>query len=410
MQNIVDAEADPVKDPFNFDDRYFDIIGFDPRGVGSTTPAVTCFPDPMAQRNWELQVEAEGILGSSSDSLARNWQRTLALNLGCSSEEMVAHPEGDSMLSYLNTPLVAQDMLTIIERHGEWRGKQGQAAQQRHNKCHGADEESAIVKRTEWQQGQEKLLYWGRSYGTVLGTTFAALFPDRVARAVLDGVVNMDKYYEGRGPNVVVDADAIFDKFAEYCHTAGSEGCPFYSEGGPEEIKNVYWTLEDKIRNLAIPVTASTSRGPEVITFTDLKAVLRIAVYQPLIAFSVLAEKAAALIKGDPLPMADFKHRGHFGACPSTDCSIAGPWSPECTKGQDNTLYASAAILCTDAEYLTNQTMETFKDTWDDIKHDSLVLGDYWAQLQLACVGWQAKAQHKFSGMGNLLLLLCKDG
>lgn len=398
LQTIVDAEGDPTTDEFNADDKYFDIIGFDPRGVGSTTPTVACFPDPMAQRNWELQVEAEGILGSSVDSLARNWQRTSALNQGCSIKEMVKHPDGDSMLSYLSTTLVARDMVTITERHGEWREKQGQKAQVHHDKCHGFDEKRTIARRTEWLQGGEKLLYWGRSYGTVLGTTFAALFPDRVARAVLDGVVNMDKYYEGRGPNVVMDADAIFDRFGLYCDSVGLAGCPFYTEGGPEAIKKAYWSLEEEVRKMPVPVIASSNRGPEVITFTDMKNVLRIAMYQPLLTFSVFAEKLAALARGDPDPMAEFKHRGHFNACPSAECSISGPWSPACIRGQDNSLYASSAILCTDAEYMRNQTLESFQATWYDIKNSSVTLGDYWAQLELGCVGWQAKAKYKFTG------------
>lgn len=35
--------------------------------------------------------------------------------------------------------------------------------------------------------GQSKLKYWGFSYGTMLGTTFAAMFPDKVERMVNDG-------------------------------------------------------------------------------------------------------------------------------------------------------------------------------------------------------------------------------
>ncbi|KAJ5641642.1 hypothetical protein N7490_005642 [Penicillium lividum] len=398
LQTIVDAEMDPDSGLGGSEDRYFDVIGFDPRGVGHTTPAVTCFPNQNSQRNWELVVEAEGMIGSSGDAFQKSWQRTQALNLGCSVYEMNDIQRNDSMMSYVNTALVARDMLTIIERHGEWREKQGRKAQGAHDECHGYDTKRSIIQRTKWHQNQEKLLYWGRSYGTLLGATFAALFPDRISRAVLDGVVNMDKYYEDRGPNPIVDADAIFDRFGFYCNAAGPEGCPFYEFGGSDAIQAAYWTLENQILNASIPVMASPTRGPEVITWTDVKAILRIAVYQPLLVFPVLAEKMGALASGDPIPMADFKHRRHFSACPSKECSIMGPWSPQCTLGQDNSLYAMAAILCTDAEFLADHTTESFTEMWKGLKADSRTLGDYWAQMELACAGWQAKTKYKFTG------------
>ncbi|KAJ6110570.1 hypothetical protein N7486_002805 [Penicillium sp. IBT 16267x] len=379
LQTIVDAESDPFSGLGGPDDKYFDVIGFDPRA------------------NWELAVEAEGMIGSSDDALRKSWQRTQALNVGCSVYEMNDIHQNDSMMAYVNTPLVARDMLTIVERHGEWREREGLKAQEAHDNCHGYDTTRSIAKRTEWYRDQEPLLYWGRSYGTILGTTFAALFPDRVSRAVLDGVVNMDKYYEDRASSVIVDADAIFDRFGLYCDAVGPDGCPFYVAGGSSAIQDAYWTLETRILNNSIPVMASSTRGPEVITWTDVKTLLRIAIYQPLLAFPVLAEKIGALANGDPVPMADFKRRRHFSSCPSNECSIMGPWSSQCTKGQDNWLYAMSAILCTDAEFLADNTMESFTEMWKDLKADSQTVGDYWAQMLLACAGWKTRAKYKFA-------------
>ncbi|KAJ5788753.1 hypothetical protein N7457_003743 [Penicillium paradoxum] len=397
LQLIIDAEADPSEIGDEPTNRYFDIIGFDPRGVGSTTPPVMCFPDPVSQRNWELQVSAEGMLGSGLDSLQKNWQRTEALNSGCSVYDMSSLGTEEPMMSYINTPLVARDMLTIIERHGEWREKEGQKAQAAHMRYH-RPETNAILERTKWRRGEEPLLYWGRSYGTVLGTTFASLFPERVTRAVLDGVVDMVKYYQGTGPNVIADADAIFERFGQYCNEAGLVGCPFYLEGGADAIKEAYWELEQQILNTSIPVMASGARGPEVVTWTDIKAIQRVAIYQPLLAFPILADRMSELAKGNAIPMADFKHASHFGACPSNKCSLAGPWSPECATTQDNMLYAMAAIMCSDAEYMTNLNIAEFQIEWDSLKADSAALGDYWAQMQLSCVGWKAKAKYQFTG------------
>ena len=33
-----------------------------------------------------------------------------------------------------------------------------------------------------------RVLYWGFSYGTILGNTLASMFPGRMGRVVLDGV------------------------------------------------------------------------------------------------------------------------------------------------------------------------------------------------------------------------------
>jgi pimeloyl-ACP methyl ester carboxylesterase len=400
LQLIVDAEADPTEIGEETVDRYFDIIGFDPRGVGSTTPPVMCFPDPVSQRNWELQVSTEGMLGSASDSLLRNWQRTEALNSGCSVYEMSSLQADEKMMSYINTPLVARDMVTIIERHGEWREKEGRKAHAAH-KCHGRDQ-AAILERTQWRRGEEPLLYWGRSYGTLLGTTFASLYPDRVTRTVLDGVVDMVKYYQGTGPNPIVDADAIFDTFGHYCNEAGPIGCPFYIEGGAEAIKAAYWQLEQQVLNASIPVMASAGRGPEIITWTDIKVIQRVAIYQPLLAFPILADRMSELANGNAIPMADFKHGSHFGACPSNKCSRAGPWSPECATTQDNMLYAMSGIMCSDAEFMTTLNMQQFAASWASLKADSASLGDYWAQLHLSCVEWKGKPKYPFTGRISL--------
>ncbi|KAL4912860.1 hypothetical protein BDW62DRAFT_214674 [Aspergillus aurantiobrunneus] len=397
LQMIVDATVVPTSGTGGSRDLYFDIIGFDPRGVNNTTPGFSCFPNLFSQKNWELQAEADGMLGSSADSFMRNWQRAIALNIGCSRGISTPLIGGDILGEHTNTPPVARDMLEIVERHGEWRETQGQETQRQHDKLHGYDAGQTILAMTKWNRGKEKLLYWGRSYGTVIGTTFATLFPDRVERMLLDGVVDGDKYYTGVGPEPIGDAQAIFDKFAVYCDQVG-EQCPFYAVGGPAAIKKSYKELENSLLNSSMAVLPSKMRGPEVVTWTDLKTVQRIAVYQPLAGFAYLAGIAGDLVNGDGSALADFKHGRRAPSCPSDECLVAGPWSAECQVPGQNELYSTSAILCADAEYMQDADEGAFLEHWHGLQELSSAFGDYWAHTRLGCAGWSVKPKWKMPG------------
>lgn len=334
------------------------------------------------------------MLGGSADSFMRNWQRAIALNIGCSQGLSTPSAEGDILGEHLNTPPVARDVLEIVERHGEWRGKQ---AQRQYDNCdHDTDE--FMLTRTKWRRGQEKLIYWGRSYGTVIGATFAALYPDRVERMVLDGVVDAQKYYSGVGPEPIADADNVFDKLTVYCDKMG-EGCPFYVGGGPAAIKEAYKDIENSLFNTSLAVQPSTTRGPEVVTWTDLKTIQRIAIYQPLMAFSYLAGAASDLVKGDGSVLADFKHGRRAPVCPSAECLISGPWSPDCQGIGQNELYAMSAILCGDADYMQGVDEEGFIQHLRSLRELSSTFGNYWAHTHLNCVGWKAKPKWRMPGM-----------
>ncbi|MGH3362389.1 MAG: alpha/beta hydrolase [Nocardioides sp.] len=125
----------------------FDIVGFDPRGTGTSSP-VDCLTD--------ARLDAYLAADPSPDQAAeRRSFRTdvLALGDGCAekSGELAAH---------VSTTEAARDMDVI----------------------------RAVL-------GDGKLDYFGASYGTKLGATYAELFPDRVGRLVLDGAVDLSLGY-----------------------------------------------------------------------------------------------------------------------------------------------------------------------------------------------------------------------
>lgn len=65
--------------------------------------------------------------------------------------------------------------------------------------------------------GQDKLHYYGTSYGTVLGTTYAQLYPERVGKMVLDGAVNYQRYWTSTYASDTVDVDRAWEAFATHC-------------------------------------------------------------------------------------------------------------------------------------------------------------------------------------------------
>ena len=120
----------------------FDIVGFDPRGVGASTP-VDCLPD----------AELDEFVASDPDpdtaEEVANADRMIAeFGAGCLARS------GD-LTRHVSTMEAARDVDIIRELVGD--------------------------RRLNW---------FGASYGTLLGAAYADLFPDRVGRMVLDGAID----------------------------------------------------------------------------------------------------------------------------------------------------------------------------------------------------------------------------
>jgi len=145
--------------------------------------------------------------------------------------------------------------------------------------------------------GESKLNYAGYSYGTVLGTRYARLFPDRVGRMVLDsaGAPALDYASFMRG-NTTAKEDAL-NGYLATCHDRA--GCPF----ADQTVAQARDWLLGQIKHLdQAPLQAADGKGDGA---TLTQSMLFDAVYGPLMqprSWPGLDQVLAALRKGDPQP------------------------------------------------------------------------------------------------------------
>ena len=65
------------------DAKFYDLISFDPRGLGHSTPNVHCFADIDDFQTWSTKVAEEGMLTSSDRSLSMQWAMMQAVGRSC---------------------------------------------------------------------------------------------------------------------------------------------------------------------------------------------------------------------------------------------------------------------------------------------------------------------------------------
>ena len=405
-QLIVDSDADPAIEDIDVHgtSRYYDILGMDPRGVNNTTPRYSCFPTAASREIWTLQSDAQGMIGSSDAVFNTVFERTKALSEGCSKRTATGENVEDKLAYHMNTSPVVADMIEVIERHGQWREKQALASIGQSSERYA----TGVRKRTRWERGEEKLLYWGLSYGTVLAANFATMQPHRVKRAIIDGVADAEDFARGEWLTNLQDTDQIVVKFGEYCEAAGPEKCALYTDGGGRAISNKFEDTVNSLYNNPIGVAATGSMAPDLITYSDIMWVIRQALYGPVQFFPNLARLLDELSHRNGTSMAVAKQSQQQISIPTKECLNAPPYAPQCrTPGPET----QAAILCTDADFRTyGMSKADYKAYADELRQQSRWYGDSWAHIRLSCLGYNIKPKWRvpgpFSGQTSMPMLL----
>ncbi|KAI5854108.1 TAP-like protein-domain-containing protein [Tricharina praecox] len=316
------------------------VIGFDPRGVNNTTPATSCFPSDAARMQWYLRAGG-WVMGSGNGQIvAIEYARSMSLGSVCD--------KGGTGGDFAGTPNVARDMLSIVE---------------------------ASWKSVDKDPSKRGLRYWGFSYGTVLGQTFASMFPSRVERVVVDGVVDIDDYYAGGWRTNLQDADKVIASFYNYCSLAN--GTCALSEPTAAGVEARVTRLREKVRQEPAPVYGD--HAPDWVTESDILTVIFWSLYTPLIRFPVAAHALASLENGDASKVVEIIHLNFECNCVSDPLPNTGT-------------EADSAILCQDGGG-NNATLDEFRGYVKELQGQSALIGGNWARIQMSCVGRKTPAQ-----------------
>ncbi|MBM2617821.1 alpha/beta fold hydrolase [Actinoplanes sp. LDG1-06] len=159
----------------------FDIIGFDPRGVGRSDP-VKCISS---------EDQDESFAATPDPVSQADFDKLVALNKRIAGD--CASKYGDQ-LPYFSTEQAARDMDSL---------------------------RTAV--------GDDKLTYLGFSYGTLLGATYAQLFPQNVRALVLDGAVDPKQNFVEGSETQAKGFERAFTNFTNWCK-ATPDKCPISAD------------------------------------------------------------------------------------------------------------------------------------------------------------------------------------
>ena len=228
--------------------KAYDIIGFDPRGIGSST-AITCSTDAEAKAMEGVSpVDGAGAPVAFEKRAAVMSERFKQLEADCASRT-----KPTELLDHVDTVSVARD-LDILRA----------------------------------LSGDQKLNYAGFSYGTYLGATYAELFPANTGRLVLDGALDPSLSYSERRQGQARGFERALRNYVAWCQSGQS--CPLTggTDAGVQQIGDVFTSANQS------PVPSSDPNRP--VTGEEMKRIVGFVLYFPESSWSAVSEALGQVI------------------------------------------------------------------------------------------------------------------
>ena len=318
----------------------YNLVGFDPRGVQNSTPTVHCYvanpSTPSAKMDQFLYGDSGYPLGSTKDIAVTR----LALKDFAES----CYKNTGPLLGHLDTVSTAKDLDVI----------------------------RAVM-------GDAKLNYLGYSYGTFIGTNYAALFPAKVGRMVLDGAVDPTVSDAAQSLNQLKGFDLALNNYLTDC--LAKSGCPFSGTVADAQAK-----IKAFLLGLETSPITSTDHGRKV-TVAMATSGIDMALYSKNY-WQYLTQAFTSAFKGDGTTLqrlADFYN----------DRNSDGTYN-------SNEMEAFIATKCLDSREPSDTKSMLAQNK--KILAASSVMGRYWQYGGLSCAYWkfpQAKALKSYAAKGS---------
>ena len=218
----------------------YDIIGFDPRGVGQSTP-ITCWTNDEIEQYLANPSDDAGPTDPLKGVTYKNVAAQNKIDRGAANAARCAqHSQVPELLDHVGTRDVARDL--------------------------------DVLRATN---GNAKLNYLGVSYGTRIGAIYADLFPGRVGRVVLDSAMDPSKRSGGEiRAEQITFLEGALRRYVEHCQA--QDGCPL--TGSTDEAVAQLAAFVDGLDQA--PLTAPDSDA--TVNTQDATVIIqRLAVAQP---------------------------------------------------------------------------------------------------------------------------------
>ena len=299
--------------------EHYDIVGFDPRGVGAST-AVKCYG--AKQMDQYLFGITPGVRGSD-EWIADSTRESADFAAACQKNT-------GTLLGQVGTTSAARDL----------------------------DLMRAVL-------GDAKLNYLGYSYGTLLGATYAGLYPKRVGRMVLDGALNPESTSFQVNLGQAKGFEQELRAYLTEC--LKSKGCPFSGT-----VDDAMSTISKLLASLdAHPIR--NSDGRELGADTMVTAII-----YPLYDASAWSElnKLFEDVMDGSARIAFILADGYY------DRSSNGTYS-------DNSTEAFTAVNCLD--YSVDADPASMRAQAAELAKAAPVIGPYMAYSDIGCAQWPYK-------------------